>query len=83
MRLERIKERKLKDLIQDFPVSVKDVTKLVPVPDVNETKKALEEEIVKILNEIAGEYCKKILNVDYTNKEFRNRIVINKLVVNF
>jgi len=65
---------------KDFPVSVKDATKLIPVPDNNETKEALEEEIVKTLNEIAGEYCKKILNVDYTNKEFRNRIVVNKLV---
>jgi len=66
---------------KEIPVSSKDTTGTLPVPDIiAESDEAIEEEIVKTLNDIAGEYCKKILNVDYINKEFRNRIVIKKLV---
>jgi len=66
---------------KEIPVSSKDTSGTLPVPDIIvESDEAIEEEIVKTLNDIAGEYCKKILNVDYINKEFRNRIVIKKLV---
>jgi len=66
---------------KEIPVSSKDTSGTLPVPDIiAESDEAIEEEIVKTLNDIAGEYCKKILNVDYINKEFRNRIVIKKLV---